>query len=170
MGYPLIFDQGIIDKCRERMPLAILGKCSLEDTFGRDLPPTIEEYRKIIQSKAVNDDDSDGSYPMIGVVVPRNLNTEGGIAPTTAASPTAPTAVWVPPPPVVHPGWPAGYSPFKPGGYPPAPAKVIPHPGFGMMSGGFPGVVFVGPGGGFGGSGFGSGAFGSSGLPGGHFG
>ena len=71
------------------MLLAILGKCSLEDTFGRHLPPTIEEYRKIIQSKAVNDDDSDGSYPMIGVVVPRNLNTEGGIAPTTAASPTA---------------------------------------------------------------------------------
>ena len=58
MGYPLIFDQGIIDKCQERMPLAILGKCSLEDTFGRHLPPTIEEYRKIIQSKAVNDDDS----------------------------------------------------------------------------------------------------------------
>jgi len=89
MGYPLIFDQRIIYKCRERMLLAILGKCSLEDTFGRHLPPTIEEYRKIIQSKAVNDDDSDGSYPMIGVVVPRNLNTEGGIAPTTAASPTA---------------------------------------------------------------------------------
>jgi len=89
-GYPLIFDQRIIYKCRERMPLAILGKCSLEDTFGCHLPPTIEEYRKIIQSKAVNDDDGDGSSPVLGVVVARNLNTEGGIAPTTAASPTAP--------------------------------------------------------------------------------
>jgi hypothetical protein len=59
MSYPLIFDQGIIDKCRERMPLAILGKCSLEDTLCDHLPPTIEEYREIIQSKAVNDDDSD---------------------------------------------------------------------------------------------------------------
>ena len=67
MGYPLIFDQGIIYKCQERMPLAILGKCSLEDTFGRHLPPTIEEYRKIIQSKAVNDDDSDGFDPVYGV-------------------------------------------------------------------------------------------------------
>jgi hypothetical protein len=90
MGYPLIFDKGIIYKCRERMSLAILGKCSLEDTFGRHLPPTIEEYRKIIQSKAVNDDDGDDSSPVLGVVVAINLNTEGGIAPTTAASPTAP--------------------------------------------------------------------------------
>ena len=72
------------------MPLAILGKFSLEDKFGRHLSPTIEEYRKIIQSKAVNDDDSDGFDPVYGGVVPRNLNTEGGIAPTTASSPTAP--------------------------------------------------------------------------------
>jgi hypothetical protein len=96
LGYSLIFDQGIIYKCRERMPLAILGKCSLEDTFGRHLPPTIEEYRKFIQSKAVNDDDGDGSSPVLGVVVPRNLNTEGGIAPTTAASPTAPITAATP--------------------------------------------------------------------------
>lgn len=73
------------------------------------------------------------------------------------SSPPSPSAVWVPPPPVVHPGWPAGYSPFKPGGYAPAPAKVIPHPGVGMM-GPFPFVFHVG-GGGF-----------SGGLPGGHFG
>ena len=47
MDFPLHFTQVFIDKVRERMPLAILGKCSIGETLGTDLHiQTLEEFRK----------------------------------------------------------------------------------------------------------------------------
>ena len=47
MDFPLHFTQVFIDKVRERMPLAILGKCSIGETLGPDLHiQTLEEFRK----------------------------------------------------------------------------------------------------------------------------
>ena len=47
MDFPLHFTQVFIDKVRERMPLAILGNCSIGETFDQDLHIlTLEEFRK----------------------------------------------------------------------------------------------------------------------------
>ena len=61
MDFPLHFTQVFIDKVRERMPLAILGKCSIGDTLGPDLHiPTLEEFwknRTIIEETSGPDQD-----------------------------------------------------------------------------------------------------------------
>ena len=47
MDFPIHFTQVFIDKVRERMPLALLGKCSIGETLGPDLHiQTLEDFRK----------------------------------------------------------------------------------------------------------------------------
>ena len=68
MDYPLIFTQDCIDKCQERMPLAILGKCSIGDTFDHPLPPTIETHH-IETLQRQKEETDDGFEPeWLGVV------------------------------------------------------------------------------------------------------